>query len=288
MPAGTLPPLAVPDRLLLTLPGSVAVARAHCEASCFPYHAAWRLCRRAGLKGHPGWHTGFYAQTLDTHPLPAHQPVRVLICAASDEMMLAVLARLVGARRLLVTLVDSCRTPLLLAAAYARRHHVALTTAQARAPELPDWDTRFDLVITDGLLSLLPHPRDADALLARLAAALDPDGLLLYTTRIARSGALEYDRLGRAIQAAAARLAWRGPRDERRDLAHSVRTRRSRPNPFASPDDVRAAFARHFSNIRLISRSRPHTLAVRLHPSTRRGTGSISVGIAATHPRSAS
>jgi hypothetical protein len=136
MPAGTLPPLAVPDRLLLTLPGAVAAARAHCEPGCFPYHAAWRLCRRAGLKGHPGWHTGFYAQTLDKHPLPTHRPVRVLICAASDEMMLAVLARLVGARRLLVTLIDACRTPLLLAATYAHHHHhIAVTTVQARAPE---------------------------------------------------------------------------------------------------------------------------------------------------------
>ncbi|NJC74093.1 class I SAM-dependent methyltransferase [Planosporangium thailandense] len=278
--------VAVPDRLVLTLPGAVTAARAHCQPDCFAYHATWRLFRHTGLKGHPGWHAGFYAQALAAHPLPTYRPVRVLICAASDEMMLAVLTRLIGARRLLVTLVDACPTPLRLAAAYAHRHHITLTTVRARAPELPDWHDCFDLVITDGLLSLLPHPHDADALLARLTAALDPDGLLLYTTRIAPTGTLEYDRLGRAIQATTARLAWPGPRNERRSLARTVRTRRSRPSPFNSPDDVHAAFTQHFRDVRLTTRSRPHTLAVRLHPTTRHGAGSISIGVAATHPRS--
>ena len=199
--------------------------------------------------------------------------MRVLICAASDETTLAVLSRLLRPRPITVTLIDACRTPLLLAARYARQHHIDLTTTQVRAPYLPVWDQPFDLAVTDGLLSLLPGPGDAGALLARLAAALRPDGLLLYTTRIAGpAGVLEYDRLGRAVQSLTAAACWPGPAAERRRLAQQVRTRTSRPNPFTTPAAVRDAFTPHFDAVRLFTRTAPHSAALRLHPSHHRGT----------------
>jgi hypothetical protein len=284
MPATDAAMLGAPQWWRLTVPGAAATARRYCGPNCFGYHATWRLFRRAGLKGNPTWYTGFYAQALDAHPLPTGRPVRVLICAASDEAMLAVLGRLLHPRHLEVTLVDACRTPLILAAAYAERHGFSLTTVQGHAPDLPDFDEPFDLVATDGLLSLLARPDDADRLVGYLAAVVRPDGLLLYTTRIAGTDTLEYDRVGRAIQAAAG-LAWRGTPAQRRTLVRRSWQQRSRPNPFTRPDDVYAAFAPHFARVRRATRSTAHTVAQRIHPSTRRGTGSISVGVAATGPR---
>jgi SAM-dependent methyltransferase len=284
MPANGSTGRTAAHRWRLTLPGAAATARRYCGPHCFGYHATWRLFRHTGLKGNPRWHTGFYTRALDGHRLPTDRPVRILICAASDETMLAVLARLLHPRRLDVTLVDACRTPLLLAAAYAERHHLTLTTMQAHAPDLPTFDAPFDLAVTDGLLSLLSRPGDSDALLHHLAAVLRPDGLLLYTTRIAGTGTLEYDRVGRAIQAAAA-LAWRGAPAQRRDLARGTWQQRSRPNPFTRPNDVSAAFTAHFAQVRLTISSTAHTVAQRLHPSRRRGAGSISVGVAAAGPR---
>ncbi|MEU7906383.1 hypothetical protein [Actinoplanes sp. NPDC049118] len=273
-------------RWRLSVPGAALTARHYCQPACFGYHAAWRICRRTGLKGNPRWHVGFYRTALDAHALPAGRLLRVLICAASDETMLAVLARLLPAHRLEVRLVDACRTPLLLAAAYARRHHLTLTTVQAHAPNLPDLD-QFDLIATDGLLSLLPHRADADALLARLAAALHPDGLLLYTTRLAGTGGvLEYDRAGRALQSAAFRALWRGPTEQRRKLAEEAWQHRSRPNPFSSMREIAAAFGETFSQVRVHTRTQPATTAQRLHPAARRGATSVSVGVAAAAPRS--
>ena len=285
MPATGSTVRKVPHWWRLTLPGAAATARRYCGPNCFGYHATWRLFRHAGLKGNPSWHTGFYSRVLDTHHPPTDRPVRILICAASDETMLAVLNRLLHPRRLEVTLVDACRTPLLLAAAYAERHHLTLTTRQAHAPDLPAFTTPFDIAVTDGLLSLLAESGDADALLHHLAGVLRPDGLMLYTTRIAGSDTLEYDRVGRAIQAAAT-LAWPGTPAQRRDLARRTWQQRSRPNPFTRPDHVSAAFTTHFAQVRLATRTTAHTLAQRLHPATRRGAGSISVGVAATYPRS--
>lgn len=271
----------------LMVPGAALTARHHCAPSCLGYHAAWRLCRRAGLKGNPGWHIGFYRTALDGRELPGGRPVRVLICAASDETMLSVLARLLRSHRLDVTLVDACRTPLLLAAAYAHRHRLALSTVQAHVPNLPPDLGQFDLIVTDGLLSLLPQRSAADALLAWLADALHADGLLLYTTRLAGAGGvLEYDRLGCALQSAAAGMLWRGPVPSRRMLARQVWQRRSRPNPFTDIRDIAGVFEAAFAQVRVHTRNRPATLAQRLHPAARRGTGSLSIGVAAEAPRS--
>lgn len=281
----TTTPTSAPGDVRLGITGAVSVARACCPPGCFTYHAAWRLFRRTGLKGNPTWHTGFYATALAGHRPPTDRPVRVLICAASDETMLAVLSRLLRPCLVTVTLVDACRTPLLLAAAYARHHGIDLRTIHAHAPDLPHLGEPFDIVVTDGLLSLLPHPDDADALLGRLAAALDPTGILLYTTRIAgQSGILEYDRLGRVIQSVTAAAFWPGTAAQRRQLAHQARTRVARPNPFQNPADVQSAFSRHFTTVRMFTRTTPHSVALRLHPATYRGTSSISVGILATTP----
>ncbi|MFH0246312.1 hypothetical protein ACGRHY_28725 [Streptomyces sp. HK10] len=271
----------------LTLPAVVATARRHCTERCFAYHASWRIFRRAGLKGHPGWHTGFYRRALTTHPLPAHGRVRVLICGASDEAMLATLARLLPPEQLEVHLIDACPTPLHLAAAYARRTGITLTTGLDRAPALTGCAGPYDVIVTDGLLSLLPTPGDRAALLARLADLLAPGGLVLYTARIAgAAGVLEYDRIGRRLQAATARALWPAPADQRRDLAGQILTRPSRPSPFAAPGQVRAAFTAVFGDVRCCLRRTPPTLALALAPTVRAGQGSACVGIAARAPRS--
>ncbi|MGH3712139.1 MAG: hypothetical protein ACRDT4_01535 [Micromonosporaceae bacterium] len=269
----------------LTVPGALAVARAHCTVDCFPYHSLWRLFRRTGLKGHPGWHAGFFRAHLNA-PRDPQRPVRALVCAASDEAMLATVLACAGPR-VAAHMVDACETPLILAAEYARRHHVELTVEQARLPAASWAPGRFDVVVTDGLLSLLPSGHDRDALLAQLADRLDPGGRLLYTTRITRSGSvLEYDLLGRAVQAVAARWTWRGGPAQRRELAARVRSRTSRPSPFGSLTDLRQAFGGQFDRVRLFVRHDPASVALRVHPDAWRGAGSVCVGVLATQPRS--
>jgi len=268
----------------LTLAGAMATARTHCDPACFTYHASWRLFRRTGLKGSPAWHTGFYQRALAEADLPAR--VRVLVCAASDEAMINFMARQLGAQRLEVHLVDACRTPLVLAQAYAKRHRIALTCTRSTAPELEGLQGPFDLIVTDGLMALLPRTADRDALADRLSTLLTPSGTVLYTARIAGpAGVLEFDRIGRIIQGAAARWAWPGPPEQRRALAKATLTRPSRPAPFTSSHAVAQVFTGPFGAVRVLQRTSPGSTAVALHPASRHRRASTSVGVAATRPR---
>ena len=266
----------------LTVRGTLAVAQESCAAECFGYHATWRLFRQLGLKSNPSWHTDFYTDTLTRYTFPADRRIRVLICGAADEAMLAVLADVLGPARVDAHLVDACATPLQLAGAYAARHGIALTTHQANVADLPTWPQPFDLAVTDDLLSLLPTETDCDLLLSSLAAALGPGRPLLHSTRVTGpAGTLEYDRLGQLVQAAALRLAWPGSTAQRRKLATDLHERASRPNPVTDPDTLLTLFERHFDQVDPTIDTQPPSRALRLHPRTRAHRCSASVRVCA-------
>lgn len=262
----------------LTIRGAWTAARENCARNCFCYHASWRLFRRTGLKGNPRWHSAFYQRAL-----AGRQPSEALVCGSSDETMPQVLTELQPSMR--ITVADSCPTPLVLINAWAKETGVQVAALQSEAPELCGIAGPFDLVVTDGLLSLLPGPADRQAVLARLAGLLSDDGLLLYTTRVAGpAGHLEYDRIGRAGQALTA-TTWPATSAERMDLARQRLRRPSRPSPFASQNQIASVFRSRFGQVRVFTRSAPPTAALALHPAFLTGRGSVCVGIAATRPR---
>lgn len=277
---------ALPPGRRLSICGSIAAARTACPAGCFAYHASWRVFRRTGLKATPGWHRGFFQRVLSDHPFPAGKPLRVLICAASDEAMIAVIARLTGYADASFHMVDACSTPLALAASFAERQGVNLTVSRLRLPGLPASEARYDVIVSDGLLSLLPAPAQRDALLDELACHLVQGGVFLYTTRIAVSGrTLEYDRLGRLIRSVIVLFTWPGPAAERHRLAREALTRVSRPSPFRNPAELTHAVGQHFARVRLFTRSSAPSLPLLVHRLACGNRGSICVGVAATHPR---
>ncbi len=258
-------------RSALTLRGALVVAQEHCAAECFGFHSTWELLRRCGLRSHPGWHTAFHADALTRAELPAARRIRVLLLGAADEAMLAVIAGVLGAARVDAHMVGACATPLRLAGAYAARHGIALTVHQGDVEGLPTWPQPFDLVVIDGLLPLLPTAADGDVLLSRLAGALGPGCPLLYTGRVAGpAGAVEYDRLGRLLRAAALRWAWPGATAQRRTVAADLR-RASRATPVLDSDTLLTQFERHFGRVEATADHSPPSLALRLHPWTRAG-----------------
>ncbi|MEZ0076262.1 hypothetical protein [Planotetraspora sp. GP83] len=262
--------------------GDWHAARRHCRRSCFCYHATWRLFRTAGVKGSPAWHERLYRKGLDDRA--PWWPSRVLVCGSSDETMPRVLAGLTPTAH--ITVADACQAPLDVIRGWANQAEVDVTTIQSSAPELDGVTGRYDLAITDGLLSLLPDQETRDAAITRLAGLLAPDGLLLYTTRIAGPGGrLEYDRLGRAVQAAAAAF-WFAPPIERWRLAQDRWLRPSRPSPYTHPAQVADAFFGAFEQVRLFTRTTPPTPALSVHPAFLARRGSVCVGVAATNPRS--
>ncbi|MBA0053646.1 hypothetical protein E0L36_23095 [Streptomyces sp. AJS327] len=270
---------------LTTACDALATARRYCDQRCFAYHASWRFFRRTGLKGNPTWHTGFYRTAL-TNWSPSTGRLRVLIAGAADETVLVTLERLVNRHRhrLEVHLIDTCPTPLHLARAHAHWSGLHLTERLDRAPQLATCVPPFDLILTDGLLSLLPTPGQRAETITRLVQLLADQGMLLYTTRVAGdAGVLEYDRLGRRITAATALLTWPGPPHQRLRMARSLRERPSRPAPFTTAEEITSSFASHFAHVRTYTRKAPHSLPLALAPSVRAGVGSTSVGVAATH-----
>ncbi|MFI9591182.1 hypothetical protein [Nonomuraea sp. NPDC052265] len=233
----------------------------------------------SGLKSSPSWHAGLYRRALADRT-PSH----ALVCGSSDETMPQVLTRIVPGLRL--TVADACSTPLQLVEAWAAWGGADVATVRSHAPDLAGLSGPFDVIVTDGLLSLLPTPADRNALITRLAGLLADDGVLIYTTRIAgRRARLEYDRPGRVVQALAA-AAWPAPPAERLRLARHRLQRPSRPSPFTAPEQVADAFRGGFDQVRVVTRTAAPTLALAMHPAFLTGRGSVCVGVTATHPRS--
>src|SRR5579859_518180 len=161
----------------LSVCGSIAVARKTCSANCYAHHASWRIFRRTGLKATPGWHRGFFRAVLSDQTFPAERPARILICAASDEAMISVIFKLMSSVWARWHMVDACDTPLALAETFAARHGIELTVYRQRLPGLPDNGVTYDVIVTDGLLSLLPRCAQREALLGELARRLTKGGI---------------------------------------------------------------------------------------------------------------
>ncbi|GAA0818200.1 hypothetical protein ACFQVD_12760 [Streptosporangium amethystogenes subsp. fukuiense] len=262
----------------LTVVDAWSMARRSCSRSCFCYHATWRPFRQAGVKSNPRWHLDFYQQGL-----AGRTPARVLVCGSSDETMPQLLTGLLP--RAEVTVADACPTPLRLIDAWADWAGADVVTARSHAPGLVGLSGPFDVIVTDGLLSLLPGTAARDALLARWAELLAGDGVLLYTTRLAGPGGqLEFDKPSRAVQALAA-ATWPAPPAERVRLARERWQTPSRPAPYKTAGQVADAFRAQFKQVRVFTRAAAPTLTLAAHPAFWAGRGSVCVGVVAALPR---
>jgi hypothetical protein len=263
--------------------GQLRQARATCPPGCFGYHATWPLSRRAGIKSHPGWHRDFLRASVTDHPQAAHRPLDIVITGAADDAMLTVLADLVLPHPPRLHLVDRCATPLIRCAATAARRGLALTTEQRDlappAGTATPWapDASADLVLTDGLLSLLPSRAAVEQFLTALRLVLRPDGQFCYTTRLtAQPGdRLEHDLPGRTLQAVSTLAFLPARAQQRRDAARRTFSRPARPAPFASTGELRDTLAAGGLTVTHLERdTTAPSLPLALHP--RRLTGRAS------------
>jgi hypothetical protein len=264
-------------------------ARRHCSSDCFGYHATWPLVRAAGIKASPTWHRDFYRLELDAAGFTTGTDrVRVLIAGTADHTLARVLAGLIEPRRIDLTVIDRCPTPLIATTRHALALGIpALRVETASIPEHPTVTPAVDVAVTDGLLSLLPDETHRQATLAWLAASLNPGGTLLYTTRLTIDGKpLDFDRLGRAIQTTAA-LTW--PRHEPRRRALALRTwrRPARAAPYTNVGQLHDEISRHFGLVQIHADPEPPTPALH-HTRGAHSASSAIVRAAATNPRPAS
>lgn len=126
-------------------------AATHCDDDCAWYHGSWQALRRLGVFQSIRSDDDFFLPTLER--LIDGGDRRILVCGAADYALLARLAAVADRHRaeLEVTVIDRCRTPLMLNAWYAERAGIDLETVCASAldfrPEKP-----YDLICTHSFL----------------------------------------------------------------------------------------------------------------------------------------
>jgi SAM-dependent methyltransferase len=171
------------EPLAASAPLARHLARSACSPECEPYHGLIQHLRVLGVVAAPDRHAEFYGQALGA--VAADGGTRVLIAGAADYGMVAqVLTAFAAAgSHPQITLIDRCRTPLLLSTWFAAERGVRIATAVADAERYVP-DEPVDAVITDSLLTLL-GPDGRERALGAWHDALRPGGRVVTVLRIA-------------------------------------------------------------------------------------------------------
>jgi hypothetical protein len=167
------------------------MAPLHCDA-CGDFHISVAVRRttasRVGMDYDRDVFVGLVAEALAARQ-GRGLPLSVLIAGAADTAILKLVldaAVAVGgdafARRLEVTIVDLCETPLEICRRFAQRHGLALETVRS---DIGDYrpDRRFGLVAMHGVLPFFPVDRRLDYM-RRIAGWLDEGGLVVSASQI--------------------------------------------------------------------------------------------------------
>jgi hypothetical protein len=222
------------------------MAPLHCSA-CGDFHISVAVRRttssRVGMHYDRDAFVGLVGEAL-RHRLAEGLPLTVLIAGAADTAILKLVldaAVAVGgedlARRLEVTVVDHCETPLEICRAFADRHGLTIATALA---DIGAWtpEGRFGLVAMHGVLPFFPAGRRLEYL-ERIVGWLDEDGRLVSACQIGEtSPKIETEtQMAQRIAALEAFLAAEGVPVDAEALKERIRravvVRRSYPKLFA-------------------------------------------------------
>lgn len=164
---------------------------------CRAYHGLWPWLRLAGVK------QGLERDRPQLLPrlaaLLAPGGRRLLIAGAADSGLVALCFQAAAGRPFELTLLDRCATPLVISRCFAARHGLSLRTLRAdlRTLDRPDG---ADVILAHSVLGHLPVGDQVPAL-ARLRAALAPEGRLLLVFRLRGEAATPRD-LGARLAAA--------------------------------------------------------------------------------------
>ena len=178
---------------------------------CAWYHRPWQYLRLVGAITTAATNRSFLVDVVREFAAD-RGAARVLIPASADYAMLAYVAeayRLAGST-LRATVVDLCRTPLMLNRWYADRFGIDCTTHCCNALEFTDAEP-FDMIVTHNFLGRF-EPEDRLCLLRSWYRLLRPGGRLVttqrirthQTTRTIRFSAAEVVEFGRRVEHCAA------------------------------------------------------------------------------------
>lgn len=154
------------------------LAQIYC-GDCRDYHMTRAFLKAGGHQQGPERDREMFAPLLQRLSKPE---ARVLIAGAADTGILDFVLSAIGERAPRITVIDQCRTPLVLCERFGADRGVSITTVTgdlATAQLGP-----FDLIIGHVLMSFVPEDKQRDVL-RRIAGMLAPEGnfVLALTNR---------------------------------------------------------------------------------------------------------
>jgi 2-polyprenyl-3-methyl-5-hydroxy-6-metoxy-1,4-benzoquinol methylase len=158
----------------------VDLAQIHC-GECRDYHISRSCLKFGGVERGPERDRELFAPLLARNsPIGA----RVLIAGAADAGLLDFVLKTIGPRNPKITVVDLCKTPLILCEKLAAAHSVEIETRVANLVNVGDVGT-FDVIIAHLVLPFIAaeHRRD---FLANLATMLAPRGAIISALKNAK------------------------------------------------------------------------------------------------------
>lgn len=149
--------------------------------SCAWYHGSWQFFRVLDLVSTPAKHEEHFAGALaEIDPLSDMH--HVLVSGAADYAMVEMLHRCRDERKIEVTIVDRCRTPLNICEAFAERHGQDWhTRCQDILDPLPD--KTFSVVLTHSFLGYF-NKDHRSRVVRQWYRSLRPGGRLVTVQRI--------------------------------------------------------------------------------------------------------
>jgi hypothetical protein len=158
------------------------------EGTCDWYHGSWQYLRLLDIVSNPCWHHQFFTEAIKQK---AEGGSSILISGTADYTMLSVIFDALKFEQIQsceITVLDTCRTPLLLCDWYASKQNIELMIRNDDIREISK-DQQYDLIITDAFL-----PRFQDEAKRKIIdiwrELLTDEGVIATTIRI-KSDALE-------------------------------------------------------------------------------------------------
>ena len=167
------------------------IAKQHCN-DCGGYHLRYVVGRTVRTEASVNYDRIELIARLETElkSIAAHRNggLEILIPGSADTGLLATCAHTAQrlgpevSRRTKFTVLDICRTPLLLCQAFAERHGISLKVDQVDL-NYPRGEHAADVIVVHSLLRYL-HPENHVKFLAALARWLRPGGKIILSNRL--------------------------------------------------------------------------------------------------------
>jgi hypothetical protein len=233
-----------------------ALAPLHCSG-CANYHIRSAVHRYAGP---PKFFDRpevirLAGQIMADRALRSPEAIEIVIAGSADTAVLAAAAHataMLGAdtlRRCRFTVIDRCRTPLLVCEEFAAKHGLGF---RARQDDLLSaaQPCAADLIITHSVFRFIPHA-EQPALLRRIGSWLAPEGRLILSNRILLNGEVAEAEAEIRKRTAANKAAEEAMAEGRLRLAESpaatlgrleraMSDSQGRPGEFRSLEEVKA------------------------------------------------